>query len=495
MMSVSMPEQGSVPALRLRAINHQPIRPRQRYVLYWMTAARRTRYSFALQHAVDWARSLNRPLVILEALRVGYAHASDRLHRFVLQGMTENRRRLDRRRVRYHPYVEPQAGAGKGLLAALAEQACLVVTDDAPFFFLPRMLAAAGRSLPCRLQAVDGNGVLPLRATERVFKRAVDFRRHLQRSFLEAPPALPRPDPLYRVRLPTLSALPRSLTQRWPAATPRLRRADPGVLAELPLDHHVGPAPRPGGSAAGERALQRFLRERLSRYAEHKNHPDAEADSGLSPYLHFGHVAPQQVLVELLAQQRWSPERLGDSARGAREGFWGLSPAAEAFVDQLVTWRELGFNTAWQVPDAQRYESLPAWTRETLADHAADPREPRYSLEALEDAETHDPVWNATQRQLLAEGRIQGYLRMLWGKKILEWAPDPPTALRWMLTLNDRYALDGRDPNSVSGITWVLGRYDRPWAPERPIFGRVRYMSSDAARRKLRMTRYLERFG
>jgi deoxyribodipyrimidine photo-lyase len=167
----------------------------------------------------------------------------------------------------------------------------------------------------------------------------------------------------------------------------------------------------------------------------------------------------------------------------------------EGFLDQLVTWRELGFNTCWHRPDHDRYETLPDWARRTLARHAGDPRQHLYTTDQLAAAATHDPLWNAAQRQLVREGRLHNYLRMLWGKKILEWTTEPREALEVMLELNNRYALDGRDPNSTSGIFWVLGRYDRPWGPERPVFGTVRYMSSANTARKVSVRAYLERYG
>jgi deoxyribodipyrimidine photo-lyase len=168
-----------------------------------------------------------------------------------------------------------------------------------------------------------------------------------------------------------------------------------------------------------------------------------------------------------------------------------MSAQAEAFLDQLVTWRELGFNLAAKREDAERYASLPPWALTTLERHAGDPRPHLYAPEQFERAQTHDPLWNAAQVQLVREGRIHGYLRMLWGKKVLEWSPSPERALAVMLELNNRYALDGRDPNSTSGILWCLGRYDRPWGPERPIFGTVRYMSSENTARKVRVAGYV----
>jgi deoxyribodipyrimidine photo-lyase len=171
-----------------------------------------------------------------------------------------------------------------------------------------------------------------------------------------------------------------------------------------------------------------------------------------------------------------------------------MGEGAEAFLDQLVTWRELGFNFAGKRDDARTYEALPPWALATLARHAADPRPRLYAFDELARAETHDALWNAAQRQLAREGRIHNYLRMLWGKKIVEWSPSPRVALDVMLELNDRWALDGRDPNSASGIMWCLGRYDRPWGPERAVFGTVRYMSSANTAHKVRVKEYLARY-
>jgi deoxyribodipyrimidine photo-lyase len=170
-----------------------------------------------------------------------------------------------------------------------------------------------------------------------------------------------------------------------------------------------------------------------------------------------------------------------------------MSEAAESFLDQFITWRELGFNFCVQRRDYGRYESLPDWARATLEKHSGDKRKWRYTIEEFAAAQTHDPLWNAAQTQLVREGRLHNYLRMLWGKKILEWSKSPREALRIMIELNNKYALDGRDANSYSGIFWCLGRYDRPWSPEREIFGTVRYMSSENTARKHRVKDYLRK--
>ena len=166
----------------------------------------------------------------------------------------------------------------------------------------------------------------------------------------------------------------------------------------------------------------------------------------------------------------------------------------ESFLDELVTWREIGFNMCWQRDDYDQFDSLPDWAQKTLHDHEGDIRPSLYSLEEFETGATHDPLWNAAQTQLLQEGRIHNYLRMLWGKKILHWSETPRDALEIMIQLNNKYAIDGCDPSSYSGIFWVLGRYDRAWGPEREVFGKVRYMTSENTARKFRVRNYVKQF-
>jgi deoxyribodipyrimidine photo-lyase len=171
-----------------------------------------------------------------------------------------------------------------------------------------------------------------------------------------------------------------------------------------------------------------------------------------------------------------------------------MSANGEAFLEELLTWRELSYNTAFYVDRHDTFESLPPWAQVTLTEHAGDRRAELFSFEELEGGGSYDALWNATQGQLRADGRIHNYLRILWGKKFLEWTRDPREALDYMLAMNNRWALDGRNPNSTSGITWVMGRYDRPWGPERPVIGKVRPMSSEATARKVAVGAYVERY-
>jgi deoxyribodipyrimidine photo-lyase len=495
-MSVKVEESSvpGVPAIRIRRSNQAPVRAEGEYVLYWMISSRRLHYNFALDRALEHCVALGKPLVIFEALRIGYQWASDRLHRFVLDGMADNARTCQAHGIRSYPYVEPAEDAGKGLLLAFAEKACVIVTDDFPCFFLPRMVASAAKALTVRLEAVDSNGLLPLNATDQVALRAFDFRRFLQKELPKHLSDFPQADPLARVKLPPAPSLPRKITSHWSAAAKVILSDATGFLQALPIDHRVAPDPLSGGHANARAHMREFFEKRFRKYTEQRNEPELNVSSGLSPFLHFGHLAVHEVFVEIARREKWDAGKLSLRANASRQGWWNMSPNAEGFLDELVTWREAGYNFAAHRADYDRYESLPEWARKTLKEHAKDQREHLYTLEDFEAGRSHDALWNAAQMQLVREGRIHNYLRMLWGKKILQWTSSPQEAVKIMIQLNNKYALDGRDPNSYSGIFWVLGRYDRPWGPVRPVFGSIRYMSSENTVHKLSVNNYVRKY-
>jgi deoxyribodipyrimidine photo-lyase len=398
---------------RVRVLNGAPVCPDADYVLYWMTAQRRPFDNFALDHAVSRARAWDKPLVVLEALRAEYPWASERFHQFVMDGMVDNARAFDSSGVTYVPYVERRPGDGKGLLEALASRACTVVADDYPAFFLPRMVRAAAERLDVRCEAVDGCGLLPVGVADKAFSAAYHFRRFLQRTLapflLEAPSTEVPTFPARKVDL-------QSVFERWP---PLDWRSEPSA-AGFGASAEVGTTTTRGGWVSARRRLTEFVAEGLPRYRDERNDPDADVPSRLSSYLHFGHISSHEVFRAVAEAEGWSPARIGDRRDGGRQGWWGMSESAESFMDQLVTWRELGFNTAARVEGFERYDSLPEWAKGTLADHAGDPRPFAYDLVEFEEARTHDPLWNAAQRQLTRDGIVHNYLRMLWGKKILE---------------------------------------------------------------------------
>lgn len=464
-----------------------------RFVLYWMVGARRLTWNPALDHAVTLARQLNRGLLVFEPLRLDYPWASARFHTFVLQGMVDNAAAAAGvPGVTYFPYVEPSHGASRGLLEALAAEAAVVVTDDVPGFFQSRMVERVAPRLPCQVEVVDGWGVAPMRASGQAFPTAYAFRRYLQAQLASFLPYRPAADPFATPLTAAAPSLPSAVATRWPAFD--VRQDVTAYVRGLAIDQSVGAVDDlAGGARAASSRLVRFITHGLPRYVEDRNDPDAAVTSGLSPYLHFGHLSAHEVFHAVMLREGWLGE-VPHGGRGARAGWWGVSAEAEGFLDQLITWRELGANACTWLPAYDTYGSLPSWARATMEKHADDVRDPSYTLAELDASATYDVIWNAAQRELRQDGRLHNYLRMLWGKKILQWTRSPEEALAVMIELNNKYALDGRDPNSYSGIFWTLGRYDRPWGPEREIFGTIRYMSSDNTARKVKLKGYLERY-
>jgi deoxyribodipyrimidine photo-lyase len=480
-------------SLRIRKLNDSQVALDREFVLYWMTAYRRSTSNYSLQRAVDWAAHLGKPLLILEAVRVGYQWACDRFHQFLIDGMIDNQKSFGDSAATYYPYIEKQKGDGHGLVESLCKKACVVVSDDFPCFFHPAMYDRIAKSFPVSIELVDANGFLPMRAADRTFTVAHSYRRYMQKLVHDYIDDFPQAAPLSKKKLPRLESIPAGLLKRWPMAKLEKYEDRSRLLTEFNIDHTVTSTEAVGGPGEAKRRLKVFLKSRLENYQEGRNRPEDYGSTGLSPYLHFGHLSTHEILEPLLAHDGWNPTKLA-KPNGSMNGFWNCDPNVEALLDQLLTWREIGFNMCWREKNYAEYESLPQWAQKSLEKHAKDKRPVVYSLEQFELAKTHDDLWNAAQRQLVREGIIHNYLRMLWGKKILEWTPSPRQALDVMIELNNKYALDGRDPNSYSGIFWILGRYDRAWGPERPIFGSIRYMTSDSTRKKFPVKNYIARY-
>jgi deoxyribodipyrimidine photo-lyase len=481
------------PAERIRYSNNRAANLSGTFVLYWMTAFRRLGSNFALDRAVAWAEATGKPLLILESFSLGFPWSSERHFWFVLQGMQEKAKKLQTGPALYLPVLEQSPGDIAKLLSREVGQLVCVITDDYPLRPWQRQIRQIGESLPICVEAVDSCGLVPLAASSRIFTRAVDFRCFWQKNFRKFLSAQPELDSL--PRLPPLQPSTSSFIEllRQVAIDPEKWLTHSEKLHALPWGRKVFPVELPGGTNPARKRLAQFVLNKLEDYDRRRNHPDLEGTSGLSPYLKWGFISTQEIFWEVARAENWSLDRCLQNPLG-KKNFFGMGAGAEEFLDQLFTWREIGFNFAAFSDRYDQFESLPDWATQTLKEHACDKRSYMYTLSDLEHAATHDPVWNAAQTELMAAGTIHNYLRMLWGKKILEWTSSPEEALAFMIELNNKFALDAEDPNSYSGIFWILGRYDRPWGPERPIFGKVRYMSTEAAVRKLKMESYLDRF-
>jgi deoxyribodipyrimidine photo-lyase len=477
---------------RVRELNHQNISNNGDYVLYWMQINRRFEYNFALQYAVKLANSLQKPLLIYEGLSASYPWASDRFHVYLMQGMEENLQIAEKNGWNYFGYWEPKPKAGNGLIKQLASKACALVTDDNPVFIMRTHNDRVSQKLSIPYIVVDSNGLIPFGITEKAPYTAFLFRKIMQKNFVEAIKNAPEQHPMQTLQNRGRVHLEDDFLKKYPSFW-LLNTTKESFISSLPIDHSVKPIEEIGTREEALKKFSRFLDHKLKHYMEDRNHPDKLGASSMSGYLHFGKISEFEMVLRALEKQpeSWSLDAI-TYKNGQSGDFYGGHPSIESFLDELITWREVGHHFAHHVANYDEFESLPDWALQTLQEHENDSREALYSLEEFEKAKTHDPIWNAAQRELIREGRIHNYLRMLWGKKILEWTPNPRKALEIMIELNNKYAIDGRDPNSYSGIFWVLGRFDRAWG-ERPVFGKIRYMSSDSTIKKIDMKGYLKR--
>ena len=482
----------SIPHIRIFEQNQMPIQEERDFVLYWMIANRRLEWNFSLQHAVDIANRLQKPVVILEALRSGYRWASDRLHTFVIQGMIDNKNDAQRYNVCYYPYVEMEKHGGKGLLETLSKRACCVVTDYFPCFFLPKMVQSAAQKIDVRMEAIDSNGIYPVAHPDRDFTTAASFRRHLQKNILPFITNLPSAEPLTALQNRDVDIS--DIQDRWKSIDPT-KILEEGLLQNIPINHDVKPVKKRGGRKTALEVAQVFLSSKVERYHTDRNALENGAASGLSPYIHFGHISVHELVAAVIETEGWTEHNVAAQPNGSRDDWWGMSKGAESLMDELITWRELGYVFCHRhLENYDQLSSLPEWALTTIEEHKNDKRPITYTLEQMANAQTHDELWNAAQRQLLQEGIIHNYVRMLWGKKIYEWSKNAEEAIKNLIELNNRYAIDGRNPNSYSGIFWITGRFDRAWGPVRPIFGKLRYMASGSTQKKLKTANYERKY-
>ena len=481
----------TVPSIRIDPLNDRPTSTDGRFVLYWMSSARRSGWNFALDRALSHTKDRRCPLIVCETLACNSPWMNPRHANLIFDGMADNAKAFKRARIEYVPIVASDSTRLARAISAAAKHATVVVTDWDVLREPAELADMVAQKCPVLAERVDSNGLLPLRATDRAYPTAHALRRFLQRVLPDHLADFPSKAPSLPARFPKSDGLPVKQTKHCLIGFDSVSARGLELVTRESANPQTLPVDLRGGSTAARQVLKRFLNDRLPRYDTERNQPESDASSGLSPYLHHGHISVFEVFAELAHQQQWSPDRLADRATGSREGWWGMDSSAEAFLDELVTWREVGFNMCAHRQDYDTAESLPDWAQTTLNEHADDHRPYEYSFEEFRDGKTHDDLWNAAQRQLLKEGIVHNYLRMLWGKKILEWTPDWPAALETMIELNNTYAVDGCDPNSYSGIFWVLGRYDRAWGPQRPVFGKIRYMSSANTARKVRVRNYI----
>jgi deoxyribodipyrimidine photo-lyase len=436
--------------------------PRQpaRCVVYWMQRAMRIVDNPALDVAIAAGNLLGLPVVVYFRVIPNYPNANLRHYHFLQQGLRDVAEDAAERGVGFIIRRHPE----NSLEAFLEEvEAALLIGDENPCREPERWRKVLAKRLKLPFWTVDADVVVPSRVFDRSFVLLHHFRPHLK---AELPKYLIAPEKI----------APAHPWKPWKALA-SFDLAQDITVGFTKLDRTVGPVDSfTGGTHAALKRLDDFVSRELKDYDHARNHPELRGTSHLSPWLHFGNIGP--LTVALTVNQAVAE---------------GKAPATtgEKFLDELIGWRELAVLFVRHEPNYDNWECAAPWARKTLIEHAGDPRPHRYTFAQLERGETADELWNAAQRQMVETGWMHGYMRMVWAKKILEWAPDPAAAFDWAVTLNDRYELDGRDPSGYAGIAWaIVGRHDRPWF-NRPVFGLVRTMTGASAAKKFDAARYI----
>ena len=448
---------------RVIQLNERTVNTDARYVLYWMQMYKRVENNHSLIYAIRRANELKLPLVVYEGLKYYYPWASDRLHTFILEGVEEKRIEFERLGICYVFYLQKNADSPKNTVAALARDAALIVTDDFPCFIIPEHNRRIAERAEIPVFAVDSNGIIPMSKFDKEEYAAYTIRPKINKLLERYLKPLPNetievPIGGLEIDCPETIVTADNITS---------------LVAECDIDHSVPPSQvYHGGSIEGRKRLKKFVEDILPDYDKARSKPDRDGSSRLSSYLHFGYLSPLEIALAV---------RNADAPM----------ESIDAYLEELIVRRELSYNMTRFNDKYDSLAALPAWVQKTMREHAADERSHIYSLEQLEKGETHDELWNAAQREMVRTGEMHNYVRMLWGKNVIAWSPSYEVAFETLVHLNNKYCLDGRNPNSYCGILWCFGKHDRAWF-ERPVFGMIRYMASGSTGKKFDSKKYIE---
>lgn len=423
-------------------------------VIYWMQRDQRVHDNWALLYAQDLAIKNNVPLLIVFNLVTEFLEATIRQYGFMLKGLEEVESGLKKYKI---PFYLLTGDAGKTIPSFIIETgAGILVTDFNPLKIVRRWKKSVAQNIDIPFHEVDAHNIVPcLIASNKVEFGAYTIRPKINR------------------------LLPEFLDE-----FPEVRKMKPGGINSSAIDWKklskylninftVAEVDwlKPGEKGA-QRTLDDFIRNKFVFYNDSRNDPNSDTTSNLSPYFHFGHISPQRAALIL---------------QPLTEHF----ESQKSFLEEMIVRRELSDNFCYYNTKYDSFDGFPEWAKESLDRHRKDKREYIYSKRQFEKAETHDDLWNAAQMQMILKGKMHGYMRMYWAKKILEWTPSPEDAMKTAIYLNDKYELDGRDPNGYAGIAWSIGGlHDRAWF-ERPVYGKVRYMNYNGCARKFDVKKYI----
>lgn len=459
---------------RMQNLNDKKLK-RGKYVLYWMQQAQRAKYNPALDFALAQAQAFSLPLVVLFVATPDFPHANLRHYNFMLQGLSETFHTLK------NGNIETKITKGKWVESVLktAQDAALLITDKGYLRYPRDCRRQIAEKIDCQMLEVESDVLIPVEfLMQKEAYNARVLRDKIHKFLQNSGQRLTREFELTSV-----------FSQKSPARNYDLLSMLPRIDMTVSATEHYQ-----GGHSEAVKHLNHFIRNLLADYHEQRNDPGTDCQSKLSPYLHFGQIS----LIEIL-------DRVISAIGLSHMEFWhlvinhkpGTHPdkkinGALTLFEEMIVRRELSMNFCHFNDDYDQYSVLPAWARSTLREHSSGPRPYVYGIDAMEKAETHDPYWNAAQLEMLKTGKMHGYMRMYWGKKLIEWSPDPEDAFAIAQYLNDKYELDGRDPNGYAGIAWCFGKHDRAWQSN-PIFGNVRIMKDSGLKRKFDMAGYLKR--
>jgi deoxyribodipyrimidine photo-lyase len=435
--------------------------PKGKCVVYWMQRAQRGVDNHAVNIAVTVANELGLPLVVYFAGISNFPHANLRHYVFLNQGLPDIEEDLAKRNISFVMRRAPHE-SHEQLLADV--QAAFLIGDENPMREPEKWRQQLAAKITIPFWTVDTDVIVPSKLIEKAQYGAYTIRPRLYRLLPEYLVPYENPSANHAWKRPSgfkSDSVNEDMTRGW-----------------TNFDRSVKPVEAwKGGTHAGLKRLKLFTSKMLPEYEVQRNHPETDGTSNMSPYLHYGHVGPQTIALAVEAAAKANPT---------------LKSARDSYFNELIAWRELAINFVKYTPGYDTANHAADWANTTIAQHAKDEREHLYTLEQLEQAQTYDDLWNAAQIQMVRQGWMHNYLRMYWGKKILEWTPDAATAVRFAVHLNDKYFLDGRDPNGYAGIAWaILGKFDRAWS-ERPIFGKIRYMSGASTGRKFNSRQYIK---
>ncbi len=439
---------------RIKILNKTNRQQRQ-FVLYWMQASQRAEYNHALEYAIQQANELNKPLLVFFGITDNFPEANERHYYFMLEGLKEVHAALKEKNIKMViRHQSPELGA-----AELSKQADLVVTDRGYLKIQRAWRRYVAERIDCPLIQVESDVVVPVEiASPKEEFSAGTFRPKITRLLANFLSPMAESHPKISSLDFDVEGFPINDVEK--------------AIPLLNIDRSVKRVSEfHGGTSEAKKHLQIFIDQKLDRYADLRNDPTLDYLSNMSPYLHFGQISPLYLALKVMESKR---------------------PGEEAYLEEMIVRRELSMNFIFYNQNYDDFEGLPAWAKKTLIEHSEDPREYLYSLEEFETAQTHDPYWNACQKEMMITGKMHGYMRMYWGKKILEWTRSPAEGMKIALYLNNKYELDGRDPNGFTGVAWCFGKHDRAWF-ERKIFGKIRYMNANGLKRKFDADGYVKK--